>query len=102
MELDVWVPEYNLALEYQGEHHYYSLHNAHTTGSHVERDMRKQIVCAQNGITLAIIPFWWNGSKESLVSTLHGLRPELLPKINSPPIPIKPPNTTKSHSKLQT
>jgi len=92
IELDVWVPKYNLALEYQGEYHYSDLHKAYglsgTVASNAERDMKKQQLCAKNGITLIIIPFWWNESQDSLAYTLHSQCPELFPKIDSSPIPV--------------
>ena len=25
MELDFWIPNWNIAIEYQGEHHYYQV-----------------------------------------------------------------------------
>ncbi len=42
-----------------------------------ERDHFKKMVCKQNGITLVVVPFWWNGRIESLAKTVHLLRPDL-------------------------
>lgn len=94
IQLDIWVPEYNLALEYQGEHHYYDLHTAYGTGStskmFFERDQEKKNMCLDKGITLVCIPYWWNGKTNSLSSTLHQTYPTLFPKTDSPPIPTSP------------
>eukprot|EP01126_Amoeba_proteus_P062281 TRINITY_DN8440_c0_g2_i1.p1 TRINITY_DN8440_c0_g2~~TRINITY_DN8440_c0_g2_i1.p1 ORF type:complete len:587 (-),score=81.09 TRINITY_DN8440_c0_g2_i1:266-2026(-) len=103
MELDIWVPEYNLALEYQGEQHYFDIHEAYgpngTTAMYKERDLKKKIACAEKGITLVEIPYWWDGQEESLASTLHVLRPDIFPMIDSSPIPSEPP-TASSTTKL--
>jgi len=62
MELDIWVPQYNLALEYQGEQHYYDLHKAFgptgTMAMYTTRDLMKKNYCTQKGITLVAIPYW--------------------------------------------
>jgi hypothetical protein len=63
MQLDIWVPEYNLALEYQGEHHYYDIHSAYGTGSTSkmfhERDQEKKRMCIEKGVFLICIPYWY-------------------------------------------
>lgn len=112
MELDLWIPRYKLALEYQGttafafifafaffrlspspssfcsaltfftffrhlclspsslslfisfqgEQHYHDIHAAFgpsgTMALYSERDLKKKKACAENGITLVIIPYW--------------------------------------------
>jgi hypothetical protein len=30
------------------------------------RDKQKQLECAKNGIKLVVVPYWWDGTKESL------------------------------------
>eukprot|EP01126_Amoeba_proteus_P062279 TRINITY_DN8440_c0_g1_i18.p1 TRINITY_DN8440_c0_g1~~TRINITY_DN8440_c0_g1_i18.p1 ORF type:complete len:473 (-),score=86.32 TRINITY_DN8440_c0_g1_i18:2687-4105(-) len=107
MELDIWVPEYNLALEYQGEQHYFDVHEAYgpngTTAMYKERDLKKKQACFENGITLVAVPYWWDGQQESLASTLHLLRPDIFAFVDSPPIPCEPPtmsSTTKFLSSL--
>eukprot|EP01126_Amoeba_proteus_P039136 TRINITY_DN4111_c0_g2_i1.p1 TRINITY_DN4111_c0_g2~~TRINITY_DN4111_c0_g2_i1.p1 ORF type:complete len:658 (-),score=111.69 TRINITY_DN4111_c0_g2_i1:406-2217(-) len=103
MELDIWVPKFNLALEYQGEQHYYDLHEAYgpngTVAMYTERDLKKKKLCEKNGITLVTIPYWWDGNEDSLASTLHMSCPELFLKTDSPPIPTEPPNIIKSIEK---
>eukprot|EP01124_Arcella_intermedia_P022457 TRINITY_DN3345_c0_g2_i1.p1 TRINITY_DN3345_c0_g2~~TRINITY_DN3345_c0_g2_i1.p1 ORF type:complete len:283 (-),score=75.09 TRINITY_DN3345_c0_g2_i1:211-1059(-) len=90
MELDIWVPQYSLALEYQGEQHYY--HNCFfgSTETLVRRDKKKRKRCEENGISLLIIPYWWDQTKTSLASHLHHRRPDI-PLRAPPPLPISPP-----------
>ena len=83
MELDIWIPEHNLALEYQGnvkstsgistsflwlngflgEQHYHDLHTAYgpsgTMALYSERDFKKKNACHEKGITLVVIPYWY-------------------------------------------
>eukprot|EP01124_Arcella_intermedia_P001663 TRINITY_DN1090_c0_g1_i1.p1 TRINITY_DN1090_c0_g1~~TRINITY_DN1090_c0_g1_i1.p1 ORF type:complete len:471 (+),score=82.73 TRINITY_DN1090_c0_g1_i1:123-1535(+) len=71
MELDIWVPKYNLALEYQGEQHYYH-HSFYGSWALLkDRDEEKKRSCFERGITLITIPYWWDRTKESLADTLR-------------------------------
>eukprot|EP01124_Arcella_intermedia_P003554 TRINITY_DN11962_c0_g1_i1.p1 TRINITY_DN11962_c0_g1~~TRINITY_DN11962_c0_g1_i1.p1 ORF type:complete len:399 (-),score=89.00 TRINITY_DN11962_c0_g1_i1:7-1203(-) len=61
MELDIWVPEYQIALEYQGEHHYHDLYvygPSGTLSQYTQRDIKKKEACLKKGITLVTIPYW--------------------------------------------
>eukprot|EP01124_Arcella_intermedia_P012701 TRINITY_DN19044_c0_g2_i1.p1 TRINITY_DN19044_c0_g2~~TRINITY_DN19044_c0_g2_i1.p1 ORF type:complete len:446 (+),score=129.38 TRINITY_DN19044_c0_g2_i1:700-2037(+) len=95
MELDIWVPLYNIAIEYQGEHHFHDLCAAYgptgTVSLYTKRDIKKKETCKEKGITLITIPYWWDRHKESLSSTLHHALPEVFPKSESPQIPVVPP-----------
>jgi len=49
-------------------------------------------VC-QIGITLVEVPYWWDGSKDSLVATIRQVREDLLPEfVGGTPIPLQDPN----------
>eukprot|EP01124_Arcella_intermedia_P022214 TRINITY_DN3269_c0_g1_i11.p1 TRINITY_DN3269_c0_g1~~TRINITY_DN3269_c0_g1_i11.p1 ORF type:complete len:578 (-),score=118.40 TRINITY_DN3269_c0_g1_i11:57-1790(-) len=95
MEVDIWVPGYQLALEYQGEHHYHDLPDVYgptgTVALYLERDLKKRESCAGRGITLVVVPYWWDGKKESLCATLHQYLPDVFPRGDSPAIPAYPP-----------
>ncbi len=41
------------------------------------RDKQKRLICHSNGITLIVIPFWWDHTIESLAQTIHQTRPDI-------------------------
>jgi len=80
MQLDIFIPTLQLAFEYQGGQHYtqhYLFGNPFQL--HI-RDKEKQAACERLGITLITIPYWWNGATDSLLATIHKIRPDLVPK----------------------
>jgi len=76
MELDVYIPSERIAFEYQGKHHYEEdpFHRALKISN---RDSEKLETCRRNGITLVLIPYWWDLKKESLMSTIQQYRNNL-------------------------
>jgi hypothetical protein len=70
MELDLFLPDLQLAFEYQGEHHY---SNHYIFGSPVERkkrDKEKVEACKVAGIALVIIPHTWDEKLSTLISLI--------------------------------
>ncbi len=33
--------------------------------------------CSEDGITLIVVPYWWDQTIESLVHTIHAMRPDI-------------------------
>jgi hypothetical protein len=71
MELDVFVPAYALAFEYQGEQHYHELSHFMSGDVIQEKDTQKRKLCRNIGITLIEVPYWWDCKKSSLAATIH-------------------------------
>jgi hypothetical protein len=96
LELDVWVPNLKLAFEFQDAYHYTSVYYSHKPLTSVkQRDEAKQKLAKSRDQTLINIPFWWDGSKASLVASIRTRRPELLahiPVTCSPMSQITPDN----------
>ena len=64
LELDCYNAELKLAVEYNGEQHYYPNHVFHRTPQDFqklrERDLLKSIKCDEAGVRLIIVPFVYN------------------------------------------
>ncbi len=78
-----------MAIEYNGEYHYKfvpvylsiissSLLFRHASWKVQERDKLKRWICSRDGITLVVIPYWWNKTPESIARTIHEARPDML------------------------
>jgi hypothetical protein len=65
-------------LEYQGEIHYFDIPIYGNLGRRQKNDKHKVAVSADMGITVIQIPFWWDKSPQSLISTIKMQRPDLL------------------------
>ena len=72
IELDVYIPEFSIALEYQGEHHYYDIPSFGNIEMYTRRDEEKVRLCKENNIKLIVVPYWWDGSTESLQKLING------------------------------
>jgi hypothetical protein len=74
MELDVWVPSEQLALEYQGEQHFFPVKffgGANKFKKTQARDIEKLETCMRKGINLIAVPYTWDGSKDALYSMIN-------------------------------
>eukprot|EP00026_Physarum_polycephalum_P003033 Phypoly_transcript_03042.p1 GENE.Phypoly_transcript_03042~~Phypoly_transcript_03042.p1 ORF type:complete len:819 (-),score=106.58 Phypoly_transcript_03042:30-2486(-) len=92
-ELDVWLPEIKLAFEFQDPYHYISSGIFQDLLTLQKRDYAKKVIAEKKGITLLVIPCWWDGKTESIVSTIKFYRKDLLPDYKDKflPIPNIPP-----------
>ncbi len=43
-----------------------------------ERDAVKRMMCAEQGITLLVIPYWWNKMPQSIAHVIHVTRPDIV------------------------
>eukprot|EP01114_Cavostelium_apophysatum_P009073 TRINITY_DN2214_c0_g1_i3.p1 TRINITY_DN2214_c0_g1~~TRINITY_DN2214_c0_g1_i3.p1 ORF type:complete len:535 (-),score=134.61 TRINITY_DN2214_c0_g1_i3:1649-3253(-) len=77
MELDLYIPKLNLAVEYQGKHHFEQIKGSEQIRRQIERDEEKMRACENNGIDLVVIPYWWNSSESQLFATIRKKRPDL-------------------------
>jgi len=78
MELDIFIPSINLAIEFHGKQHFEKKYIFDTPEVQRQRDEQKRLACQDNGITLVVISPSWNNSTESLVHSIRQKRPDLL------------------------
>ena len=102
MELDIYIPSLNLAIEYQGNQHYQynqffatnqendqnnfnfdkdgdidSTNIENNEYGRYKNDLEKKEASEDIGLSLIEIPYWWNGDKNSLISTIYKNRPDI-------------------------
>jgi hypothetical protein len=93
MELDVFIPSLSLALEYHGNHHYHYRKHFGDPTPYMAQDLEKQEACKANGITLIVVPYWWDYTEDSIIATIHQHRPDIIPHPGKgQPIPTTPPS----------
>lgn len=78
LELDIYLPELKLGIEYNGEHHYHEIPFFGPLEAIQRRDREKHERCQEAGIALVTIPYWWDRRRESLVATLWKQCPQVL------------------------
>lgn len=79
--LDIFLPELSLAIEYNGEQHYHEVPIFGPLEVIQRRDREKAELCAQQGIRLFTVPYWWDGQQGSLLASLHHQFPTVLPSL---------------------
>ena len=63
--MDAWLPSLQLAFEYQERHHYTSAEYADLPlDAYKARDAAKRDLARSKGISLVIVPCWWDGKEE--------------------------------------
>mmetsp|Transcript_10344 Transcript_10344/g.42068 ORF Transcript_10344/g.42068 Transcript_10344/m.42068 type:complete len:475 (+) Transcript_10344:14-1438(+) len=78
LELDLFVPSLKMALEYNGEHHYEEIPFFGPLESIQRRDREKRELCDRAGVSLVVIPYWWDRSEHSLLATIWRDCPRVL------------------------
>lgn len=76
--MDIYLPKENLAFEYQGQGHFHDLYSLGHRWRQRNLDQNKRELCRREGITLIEVPFWWDFSTSSLVTTIQEKRKDLL------------------------
>ena len=81
VELDIFIPEYSLAFEYQGEHHFMDIPSMGYLEQYQCRDAEKKELCTQYGITLVEVPYWIKTNPTDLYSYFKSLDIPLLNRL---------------------
>eukprot|EP00026_Physarum_polycephalum_P003261 Phypoly_transcript_03271.p1 GENE.Phypoly_transcript_03271~~Phypoly_transcript_03271.p1 ORF type:complete len:688 (+),score=73.27 Phypoly_transcript_03271:396-2459(+) len=94
LEVDIWIPKFNLCFEFQDPYHYVSTWDSQHSvkESHKADNLKHELLC-QRGETLIVVPCWWLNDPVSLIRSIKFQRPDLnlyVPK-SSLPIPLNQP-----------
>lgn len=69
-KFDFFLPDYNLAIEYNGEQHYIDKKDRFDSLEKTQqRDRQKQNYCLKEGIELLIIPYWEYSNVEKILNS---------------------------------
>jgi len=72
LELDVWIPQLNLAFEYQDRYHFKTaVFSDGPQSKYDARDSTKRMKVLEQGITLVHVPYWWNRTSERYNDILY-------------------------------
>ncbi len=71
------LKQQTIGLLFQNRIEYYAHSSIHGSNTIQKRDEFKQTICYQDGITLIVIPYWWNRSVESLAHSIYMARPDV-------------------------
>jgi len=74
IELDLYSEDKKLALEAQGQWHYFDVYNYGDCESFGRRDAEKALACSLAGIRLVEVPYWWDMQLDSLEQSLSSSR----------------------------
>lgn len=77
LELDIFVPDKNLAIEYMGKQHYEPINFFGGKESHltiIERDKLKKELCDKNGIRLIYFDYQIDVTKDNLILALENYK----------------------------
>jgi len=78
MIFDIYIPSLSIIFEYHGYQHYYDHYLFGDTKSCTDRDIEKRAACSYHNISYIEIPYWWQHDQESLIATVHKVRPDLV------------------------
>jgi len=102
IQLDLYLPKISLALEYQGEQHYFDVFRYAPHKHYEYRDIQKRSQCMDIGLTLIEVPYWWDCKLESLRVTIHSHRPDLITTPGEGKgIPLHPQPKLKNSEKIK-
>ena len=66
VQFDVFLAKKNIAFEYHGKQHYEDTPSFPPIELYKYRDNEKNNICKEFGLTLIIIPYWWNNKLDTL------------------------------------
>lgn len=68
LPFDFYLPDYNLIIEFDGQHHYFPVYNEEHYKSTIKHDKIKNEYCKTNHIALLRISYWEGDNMEELIT----------------------------------
>lgn len=96
--VDVYIPNKKLAVEYQGEQHYQDIYAMGSRFSQMQRDQAKATALSRLGISLLVVPYWWDRRGPTLFGKLREIRPDMVPEDTGETIPAGNPKIPEAVS----
>jgi len=81
IEFDIFIPVLSLAIEYNGEGHYKSIPIYGDFEKVQKRDIFKNSICKRDGITLIVVPYYWDKTIDSVAQAIRHARPDIVLEI---------------------
>ena len=70
MELDIYIPEFKVGIEFQGSQHFFAKWGKHDLKEIRERDKEKKKTFKKNGIKVLEVTYKWKGQKKPIINLL--------------------------------
>ena len=70
MELDIFLPEFNVGIEFQGSQHYFAKWGKHNLKDIKSRDREKKRTFKKNGIKVLEVNYKWKGQEKAITNLL--------------------------------
>lgn len=70
MELDIYLPEFKVGIEFQGSQHYFAKWGKHHLKNIKKRDKEKKDTFKENGIKVLEVSYLWKGQKKPIIDLL--------------------------------
>ena len=71
MELDIYIPDSNIGIEFQGSQHYTAKWGKHELKNIKSRDDEKKKTFKRKGIKILEVTYKWKGQKEAIINLLE-------------------------------
>ena len=82
IQFDIFLVDRNIAFEYHGRQHYEDIPSGFAPLEMYKcRDLEKESLCKKFGVSLIIIPYWWDNSLASLREIINMQQPNISPNL---------------------
>jgi len=77
IKLDIVIPDLSIAIEYHAIHHFEKTEIFGDILKQQQRDSNKQQICNNFGLSIVVIPYWWEKTEADLMQRIRQVRPDI-------------------------